>query len=540
MPEEKEKIDSFWDIPSLTPKRSQKSKPPVSDTEPVTLRVGSGADSAAEPIPERTIAEPSEKSRERARKIVREYESGAIRKVEIIPWESFTFYSKFHADAIKYFRVEGEECEPESFFSYMPQYEQLSVKQMRYYFRFRTLVRNGTYPDVSSSYIFLYLYETINVPELLTPEKRLETLCRVWLAYREKYPYLDKYVGEWVCDLCLIHQISVTDDIRAALYNITPKLAMPELFFGDGEIPYGLISMISGYDIRKSKTYPGHEKEYMKHLPKAISAAARVLITEKSTGIAPAHAVRDSFSGAIACAKVKFKLIVTYSSLQRSKEIKQSLSLLCKACENELRAALGIKSRFAVTGLPESVTRTIKEYFDGIFPDRRRKAGKTDEEDAPYMKYYAPRRVGEADTARAILIERDAWETAALLEPELVACDAPTDVGGSADEIGAYGARPATDVAARRDIASGEAQNEYECFIIAASDAEVDAICAAMNGSFSAYCRKNGLLREEMIRKINELACECTGDIVINDDGEPIEDYEEELSAAIKNIRSTE
>lgn len=536
MPNEKEKIDAFWDLSSLAPKRTQKAARPVTDTEPVTLSVGESAPAGSEPIPARSAGQ-YEKPRERAKKITYECETGAIRKVEIIPWESFTFYSKFHSDAIKYFRVEGEACEPEAFFSYMPQYEQLSVRQMRYYFYFRMLIRGGTYPDVSSSYIFLYLYETINVPELLSPEQRLETLCRVWLAYREKYPYLDKYIGEWVCDLCLIHRIAVPDDVSAALPDAVQKLSLPELFIGNGALPMSMISTISGYDLKKSKAYPGHEKEYEKYLPPVIVFATQVLISEKNADIPPSHAVRDSFSGAIACAKVKFKITVTYSSLQRSKEIKQLISSICKACENELRAALGIKSRFAAGTLPESVTKVIKDYFDDIYPDRRRKSGKTDDDDAPYMKYYAPRRVGEADTARAILIERDAWETAALLEPEAVACDAPTDVGGSADAVGAYGARTATDVAARRGENSEEAQNEYENFILGASEDEVGAISAAADGTLTEYCRGIGVMREEMIRRINELAYEYTGDIVLSDDGEPIEDYADELSAAIKKFK---
>ena len=34
------------------------------------------------------------------------------------------------------------------------------------------------------------------------------------------------------------------------------------------------------------------------------------------------------------------------------------------------------------------------------------------------MRFYAPRHVGEADIARALRIEENAWQTAKLLEPE--------------------------------------------------------------------------------------------------------------------------
>ena len=83
----------------------------------------------------------------------------------------FEFYTKFCKDAARYFSLTHEPCEYVYFFSYMPQYDQMTVSQMSYYLYWRDEVRKGNYIKTDINYLFLYIYEIINLPEKLHPSE---------------------------------------------------------------------------------------------------------------------------------------------------------------------------------------------------------------------------------------------------------------------------------------------------------------------------------------------------------------------------------
>ena len=83
--------------------------------------------------------------------------SPLIRKVTVLPWpQSYNYYQRFVLDAQKYARIRGKETEPVPFFSYIPQYSQLSREQLLFYFWFREQTRARVYMDnVDFAYILL-------------------------------------------------------------------------------------------------------------------------------------------------------------------------------------------------------------------------------------------------------------------------------------------------------------------------------------------------------------------------------------------------
>ena len=71
----------------------------------------------------------------------------------------------------------------------MPQYEQMSASQLAYYLYFRDEVRNGRYIKTDNSYLFLYVYEIINLPDKIPPASGALLLSRIWSVYRQHYRY---------------------------------------------------------------------------------------------------------------------------------------------------------------------------------------------------------------------------------------------------------------------------------------------------------------------------------------------------------------
>ena len=524
MSSKNEELDKFWDISSMIPKKSNGINKPVSDVEAVGVAVTnrSGTSADGENIPRTTVNQAVQQRK----KYEYTNETGFIRKVELIPWGNFAFYAKFRAGAKRLYDIEGSECEYEYFFSYMPQYEQLSVRQMKYYLYWRSNVRKKIYMPVDSSYIFLYAYETLNLFDILSPEQRIGQLCDILEAYRERYPYLDKYIGEWICDICLIDKICPSANALKLLREASQKLSVPELSADrDAEFfSYDFICSISGYDHKKSKVYPEHKADWDKYMPAAVEKAVAAVILAGEIPETPSHTVRDSFSGAVACSEIKYKIAITYLSLRKNKDIHALFSAVSKYAENELRAAAGVKSRYKTAAIPESAKTAINEYFDGIFADRHSRKKSTDDgESEDYMKYYAPRRVGEADVARAMRIEEDAWDTARLLDAEAI-CEPASEPG---DALGAPAEANASE--ARRETGD----SDFDIFVNSLDIALLDALKAAEEQQLRSFCKAHSLMAKDVIRRINEIASETMGDMALDDDGNIIEDYTEDIQNAI-------
>ena len=528
-------MDKFWDIEELLPSRPAKKPKKLTafpDTDAVEVVFSEKPTAEEVRIPERKPQAPEKKTPA----VLREYTlpSGFIRKVTVSPWPTvFNFYTKFRHDAIRYFDREHEPCEYVYFFSYMPQYDQMTLSQLSYYLYWRGEIRRGIYIKTDINYLFLYTYEIINLPDRIPPKKGAIELSRLWAAYREDFGYLDKYLGEWLCDYCLIHKVEpdwVTLDCFAG--EVASKVSMPEFYLHGGDMTWALMQNISAYEYQKSKYYPDHAKEFDFHIPRAMEQVAKSHIMPRLAdyGIEPMRVLRDSFSGAVACHDVKFKIAVMCTPLRRSLDLKQAVTGMVKLCENHLRMAFGIKSRFVPSGVSEELKTAISVYFDTVYPERNQRKKKTAQalEEERYMALYEPENKGPADISRALEIEAAAWETAELLD---------TGEDGDPEDT------PILESVASEPIPEALTEERSESFslpetsmpdgdfaFILEMDAFLrEALSAAVDGTFDAFCRKHGKMAEMVRGAINEQATDAIGDIIIEEDFSLVSDYEEDI-----------
>ncbi len=527
---EKNDLDKFWDIEELLPARPAKKphRPAPRDTDAVEIPVASeksGLDRLSDggvPIPMR------EEKKRPPKKILREYEPshGLIRKVSISPWPTeFGFYTKFRRDAIRLFERTHEPCEYVYFFSYMPQYDQMTASQLAYYLYWREELRRGIFLKTDINYLFLYIYELINLPDRVPPKEGAVILSRLWAAYRDDFTYLDKYLGEWLCDYCLVHRVEpdwVTLDVFTE--EIAMRVSLPEFYLRGGEMTFSFLRTLSAYDYRKSKYYEDNKALFDEHIPKAVEKAAKECLSSGlgAYGVEPVRVLRDSFSGAVACHDVKFKITVVCSSLRRSPDLKTELGNMVKLAENGVRAVCGIKSRFLPKGVGEGVKNAIAAYFEVHFPGQNRPKKKENPEEAAYMALYEPKQTGKADISRALAIEEAAWETAELLdtgEEEILEPIIPV----LTEEPKAPAPAPMMQEA---DVPEGE----YS-FLLGFDLFFREAVKAALSYNFDAYCRSRGRMAETVRDTINEAAMEALGDIIIEEDFSLVADYAEEIAA---------
>ena len=87
---------------------------------------------------------------------------------------------------------------------YWPTYSDMNGSQQQWYFYWRSQARQNTFHPSDLSYIFVHVYEILNLVETPDPIQAAERIRILWLAYREKYPNLDRYLPDWGGDLLAV------------------------------------------------------------------------------------------------------------------------------------------------------------------------------------------------------------------------------------------------------------------------------------------------------------------------------------------------
>lgn len=439
--------DDFWDLGKLLPKNAQR-RPSAAHAAPTPLspQKENGPRRAKPETPvsrpdraelcqvvmtERQGAETDDSERrlsprrETPQELLFSYEPehSRVTRVSVFRFPSgYGFYAGFVRDAEAFFEREGEEVPFLPFFSYIPQYSQLSRAQAAYYFFWRGEVRRGHYPRTDFSYIMLYLHEIINLPDRIPPQKGLSAMLGVWLAYRGAFPRLDKYLCEWVCDYCLINRLPAPiDALEPVTESVLNTATLREFYLRnpeDGESRAEVLLLASSYNWKKSKFAAGEARAlYQKHIPAAISAVlARVPMTQADEKRVTVK--RDAFCGALCAAGNKRLLEVEYLPVARTHPQGYAAGDLVKYIENRIRASLGIKSRLASGSLPIAVREAADAYLCenlSSAPAEKSALPKAEKKKEPdYEKAYQAA-VLPPDPQRAKALERASWATTRIL-----------------------------------------------------------------------------------------------------------------------------
>ena len=547
-------LDDFWDIDRLIPKKSEPKRQARTffDTEPVEIssendrqsseRVRSESLSASEF--RRFVPPFSEKDFNEEKKPDFEYErdGSLIHSVKIYNWQTkYEFYERFFDDAKRLWKYRGAEAPFVPFFSYSPQYSHMNRSQLAYYLWWRENARHGKYIDTDYSYVLLYAYELINLSELLERAQCLDQLCGIWLAYGEKYQFIGKYLAEWVCDFCLINNLTIPTERLGSLYTrIMKECTLKEFYVScdpSGRLlsAQALIDISGAYDFTKSK-YATPERipimkkyltEALDYVVKRLSDQGRGLFT---IGASRLRVLRTSYTGALCSPSIKKRIDVEYSSYGHSYELKYMVSDILKYSENKLRKLWGIKSRLGIYALPNEIKGYLEEYFDKIFADTRatRSIGATSkkrEEELEYEKlYYTPKQPLSID--RASFIENESWDTTKLLVDTFLEENEETDK-----------------IAKMPETVSSETENEENPpnDLAATLGEKYKFLIAVLNENVSDQRRIStelGMLSEALVDEINEIAFDVLGDILIEDDGDGyriIDEYKEEITGGRTN-----
>lgn len=535
-------LDEFWDISALMPRRQPHrvrraeatdavdvvldAPPQSSDAVPcsvltdTSLRLGEQRAVEGRGGMSRTADTAREQPPEPSDDYVPEH--SLINRVRVFEKNNkYSYYEQFADHAARVGGLRGRQCPRESFFSYVPQFSQLTKPQLDWYLWWRECLWEGRRIDTDFSYILLYIYEIINTAGHGNPQWGQRQLCLVWRSYRTEYPRLDRLLGDWICDFSLIHHLPPPlKHLSGVLEDALPSCSLREFYMslesdrdGDRHIGKMLITFCSNYNYTSSKFCVGDNAAlYAAHIPQAVDRLADKLLICRdgriSSGgrIESCSSVRDAFSGGLCTNPIRLRLEVTYSSFARSYELRFIISDSVKYAENKLRAYLGVKSRLTTHALTPEAKRCIDEYFEQHLP-RDREA-----EPPEYEKLYdAP--VTSLSPENAAEIEQSSWETTERLidafgaEQTEQAVEVPERLWNSELSEADLQVTPPTCTSDGGDLCS--ALDGYMEFIGLLDRGETVAA--------RTMASERGEMIELMVDSINEIAINILGDVILED-----------------------
>ncbi len=460
----KDKKDDFWDIDKLVPKKRASLSPFVS-SDPVRnyeapvpeekKPVGSDGDGAVDgkgytPEQRSLNIEGSKGTRASEAFTYIPDNMGLIKSVTVRHFiDRYDFYDNFRKSALIYYDYRPTaKAEFAPFFSYMPQYSQLTPAQKNYYFYWRGEVQRGRYPKTDYSYVYLYVYEILNLPDKIPPEEGIGLLCRIWREYRASLPRLDGYFAIWVQDYCLVHRLPCpTSELNDFIFDVIAVAPFKEFYLSDinragGGGTAALLAYLSDYDWRKGKFIGGNPDapedkrevfaaNYRGYIEGAMSLLLHDLWSEciaVGRGGKCASIKKDAFPHCLCTHMVKRRLEIEYYPISEADGLRRGVTAAVRYTENKIRALMGVKSRLAVKDLPDDYKRIIDRYFEALF-ERDRKERERENAPAYERLYDAPDEKLSFDGADEI--ERASWDITARLIVEEELDTASNNVGDS-------------------------------------------------------------------------------------------------------------
>lgn len=477
-------------------------------------------------------------------------EDSLIHNVRIYKWSSsYNYYERFCREASSFSEREGKKCEFVPFFSYVPQYDQLSPEQLDYYLWWRTCARKGEYIKTDYSYILLYIYEILNLGNTSDTLEGQKQLCGIAGAYVSKYERIGRLLADWICDYSLIYRLPPPPDTTTQMHGFFSASVLKEFYIPasvgniDSLAP-ALMAFCSSYDYRKSKFAVGENRKiFDKYIPAALTAALHSLTDDgKILGKVPygdSTMTREAFSGALCSYRIKKRIEVDYLSFSRSHELRFLVGDIIKYAENKIRASLGIKSRLSIYSVPAEICQVVDHFLDESLPKNRRQTAKDERHE--YDDLYDIKKE-PLSLSNAAKIEKESWETTKNLveafengdnevhgvkeyESGLTSCEA--DIQKKGEENAARNSIPDTVIykAGGADEYSGDngiaaAFGEYLGFIYAVIENDF--------GRQKKIAAEMSRMPETVVDAINTVSVDVIGDILIDGDiGEwyVIDDY---------------
>ncbi len=324
--------------------------------------------------------------------------------------------TRFFQDARKFRNKEESSAELVPFFQYWPTYDSMNAAQKRWYFYWRAQVRHSNFLPTDLSYIFVHVYEVLNLIEFADPLQATARLKVLRDAYVQMYPKLDNYLPEWGGDLLAIK----TNLARAFEWwqpfvwqgalksqQVVNVLIERQVQAGkEAELPHALWMQLTNYRPR-NKFYAQHNQDG--RLDRAYAQAIQVAneytrrkknqsVLELFTSAKPQRVQKYVFTSALI--GYDYPQVIDLGVCRNyfgNSQLADHLAMVCKYAENILRKQLKFSGRLSGIELDAELAQMLDAAF------------------APRIEPLKPIRI-TLDATRVANLHKESEQIGALLE----------------------------------------------------------------------------------------------------------------------------
>lgn len=236
----------------------------------------------------------------------------------------FCEQGRFMADFEDSYDYQGE------FVRYYPTYRSMNDFQLRGYFSWRTKLRHGTVERTSLSFVFVYIYELLNLIGVADAAEGFNTLLSFWGIYREFDRSIDRYVRQWLADFVVYYNLdrSLLDGFADTQCDRYLTVLREHGSHSEDELWQALAAM-SSYNLPGSK----FGREYPEDV-KAVACGVYARLAEYY-GKNRKYGIFEKLFGRIYCGPYHMFASAVFYDTRRYKSYEYTVSDICKyTCRN--------------------------------------------------------------------------------------------------------------------------------------------------------------------------------------------------------------
>ena len=298
---------------------------------------------------------------------------------------------RFFKEAKKKENYIGYEATHVPFMAYWPTYRSMNNSQKKWYFYWRSQVRNGRYLDTDLSYIFVHIYELLNEIGWSTPVEGKTQLIALFKAYRDRFPKLENYLINWIFDFTRVHKLQFDLWEQFGHMQLRPSI-MTDAMISDFDneepllLPFSLISALCDHQITKSKFFlNGNQALVEDAIPKVIQMIDRAIRKQKGTGLLNNFGPKKSqtrqrqiYSSAV-CLLSHSTISIDAKPYSSDFELRSLVQEIVRYSENCLRELTGHRGRLRGIKLDSSMTTFIQRFINREYGNPEAKTKQNDQ-----------------------------------------------------------------------------------------------------------------------------------------------------------------